>query len=414
MPCPVSQAESSDDITVIHPVIDSMPAERERLYQAGPVARVQLPGGVQAWATTHHDVTRATLNDSRLVKNAEHWADLRAGLIPEGWPLLLTVPMGDNEMLGLDGAPHRRLRNHIAKPFSARRVERLRPRIEQITADTLDRLEPKADQTLDLKSEFTFPIPVGVVGELYGVDPRHYPYLGELCNALFDSTSTPQQFQETYGALQDFFADVVAAKKADPGEDMTTDLFGEGPDGDRLSDIEVERLLLNVMVAGHETTVNLLNCAVRALLNHPEQLELAKKGEIGWDAVVEETLRYDTPNISMLFRFATEDIEIGGVTIRKGEALMTHYGAVTVDREEYGEDVHVFDPTRAKGRHIAFGYGPHVCPGAPLSRLEAGVILPMLFERFPDMTLAVADEDLELNPSLLVNSLKELPVVLRL
>jgi cytochrome P450 len=413
MPCPVSHPDSSGDVTVIDPVIDDLPAERERLYQAGPIARIELPGGVKAWATTHHDVTRASLNDPRLVKDAAHWADFQAGRIPEGWPLLLTIPMGTDDMLGLDGAPHKRLRDHIAKPFSARRVERLRPRIEQLAAEALDRLEAKADQPLDLKSEFTFPIPIGVVGELYGVDPNHFPYLGDLCTSLFDSTNTAQQFLETYTALQNFFTDVVAVKKAEPGEDMTTDLFGEGPGGDRLTDGEVQKILLSVIVAGHETTVNLLNSAVRALLKHPEVLDRVKRGEIGWDAVVEETLRYDPPNISMLFRFATEDIEIGGMTLRKGEALMTHYAAATLDRDQYGEDVHVFDPTRTKGRHITFGYGPHVCPGAPLSRLEAGVILPMLFERFPDMTLAVDDEDLQLNPSLLVNSLKRLPVHLR-
>ncbi|MFL1429167.1 MULTISPECIES: cytochrome P450 family protein [unclassified Nocardiopsis] len=412
MSCPFHTA---DGVPLIHAVPEDVQADRERLYQEGPVTRVELPGGVRAWATTHHEVSKETLNDPRFVKSVDHWADYQEGRVPEGWPLLGTIPTDNTNMLALDGAPHRRLRRLTASPFSARRVERLRPRIERITARALDALEDRAAQTLDLKSEFTFRVPMAVIGELYGVSEAEYENLGELYAKLFSGTTEEGEHLQIYHTLFQYFGELVARKRAtlDEHDDFTADLIRASEDGDGLNDMEIILTLLTVVAAGHETTVNLLTNVVRALLKHPEQLERLRKGEVSWEAVVEETLRYDPPNNLMMFRFATEDIEIGGRTIKKGEALLTHYGAASRDRAEFGDDPEAFDPDRGKGRHISFGYGPHICPGAPLSRLEAGIILPMLFERFPDLKLAVPDEELVVASALSVNSLKEFPVVLR-
>ncbi|MFY7070513.1 cytochrome P450 family protein [Nocardiopsis changdeensis] len=412
MSCPFHAA---DGVPLIHAVPEDVQADRERLYQEGPLTRVELPGGVRAWATTHHEVSKATLNDPRFVKSVDHWADYQEGRVPEGWPLLGTIPTDNTNMLALDGAPHRRLRQLTASPFSARRVERLRPRIERITARALDALEPRASQTLDLKSEFTFRVPMAVIGELYGVSEAEYENLGEMYAKLFSGTTEEGEHLRIYHTLFQYFGELVARKRAtlDEHDDFTADLIRASEDGEGLTDMEITLTLLTVVAAGHETTVNLLTNVVRALLRYPEQLERLRKGEVTWDAVVEETLRYDPPNNLMMFRFATEDIEIEGQTIKKGEALLTHYGAASRDRAEFGDDPEVFDPDRGKGRHISFGYGPHICPGAPLSRLEAGIILPMLFERFPDLRLAVPDEELVVASALSVNSLKEFPVVLR-
>ncbi|WP_017571575.1 cytochrome P450 family protein [Nocardiopsis halotolerans] len=415
MTCPVQH--TPDGALLVHAVPDDVQADRERFYQAGPLTRVELPGGVRAWATTHHEIIRATLNDPRFVKSVDHWADYQSGEVPEGWPLMGTIPTDNTNLLALDGAAHRRMRQLTSSPFSARRVERLRPRIEAITARALDALEPRAHEPLDLKSEFTFRVPMGVIGELYGVAESEYDRLGDMYTKIFSGTAEEGEHLQAYGALFQFFAELVARKRAtlDEHDDFTADLIRAGEDGDSLSDHEITVTLLTVVAAGHETTVNLLNNVVRALLAHPDQFDLLRRGEVTWDQVVEETLRYDAPNNVMMFRFATEDVEIGGHTIRRGEALMTHYGAATRDREEFGEDPHpaVFDPTRTRGRHITFGYGPHICPGAPLSRLEARIILPMLFERFPDLRLAVPDEELQVQFALSVTSLREFPVLLR-
>mgnify|MGYP001217423661 CR=1 FL=1 len=414
MSCPLQR--NADGFPVLHAVPEDVQADRERLYQEGPLTRVELPGGVIAWATTHHEVSRLTLNDPRLVKSVDHWADFQNGVVTEEWPLMATIPTDGTNMLALDGEAHRRLRSLTAGPFSARRVERLRPRIERLTARYLDTLEDKAHQVQDLKSAFTFKVPMGVIGELYGIEEGEYAHLGRMYAKLFSGTTEPGEHIEIYGDLFQFFTDVVARKKAnlDECDDFTADLLRTGLESeDGLSDMEVIVTLLTVVAAGHETTVNLLTNVVRALLDHPEQHERLKKGELGWEQVIEETLRFDPPNNVMMFRFATEDVEVAGQTIKKGEALLTHYGAATRDRAEFGDDVHVFDPARTKGRHISFGYGPHICPGAPLSRLEANIILPMLFERFPDLRLAVADEELQVVAALSTNSLKEFPVILR-
>ena len=414
MSCPLQR--NADGFPVLHAVPEDVQADRERLYQEGPLTRVELPGGVIAWATTHHEVSRLTLNDPRLVKSVDHWADFQNGVVTEEWPLMATIPTDGTNMLALDGEAHRRLRSLTAGPFSARRVERLRPRIERLTARCLDTLEDKAHQVQDLKSAFTFKVPMGVIGELYGIEESEYAHLGRMYAKLFSGTTEPGEHIEIYGDLFQFFTDVVARKKAnlDECDDFTADLLRTGLESeDGLSDMEVIVTLLTVVAAGHETTVNLLTNVVRALLDHPEQHERLKKGELGWEQVIEETLRFDPPNNVMMFRFATEDVEVAGQTIKKGEALLTHYGAATRDRAEFGDDVHVFDPARTKGRHISFGYGPHICPGAPLSRLEANIILPMLFERFPDLRLAVADEELQVVAALSTNSLKEFPVILR-
>ncbi|WP_017588688.1 cytochrome P450 family protein [Nocardiopsis ganjiahuensis] len=413
MSCPVQHG--SGGTVTLDPYVKDLRAEREILYAAGPITRVELPGGVTAWAATRHEVARATLTDPRLVKDVAYWDDLQQGRIPEAWPLMSTIPPAPTNLLGADGAEHKRLRLLTAKAFSARTVERLRPRIHELTNDLLDALEPRAHEPLDLKGEFAFKLPMSVIGELYGVDSAEHGHLRDMYVKFFSSVTSPEEFMETYATMERYYEDLIAEKLANPGDDLTTELLNAGENGDALTHLEVRGTLQVVVAAGHETTVNLLCNAVRALLAHPEQFDLVKQGKVGWDTVVEETLRFDPPTSNMVFRFATEDIEIGGETIRKGEALMTSYGAISRDRDEHGEDPHpdTFDLTRQKGRHISFGYGPHVCPGSHLARIEGQIALPLLFERFPDLKLAVPDGELENHPSIVVNSLKELPVLLR-
>ncbi|WP_017571573.1 cytochrome P450 family protein [Nocardiopsis halotolerans] len=413
MPCPVQHG--SDGTVVLDPHVTDLRAEREILHAAGPLTRVELPEGVTAWAVTHHETARELLTDTRLVKDVAHWDDYQSGRIPENWPLLSTIPPTPTNLLGTDGAEHRRLRLLTARAFSARSVERLRPRIHELTAELLDAMEPRAGQPLDLKSEFAFQLPMNVIGELYGVDRSEFAYLRELYVKFFSSITGPEEFMEVYTTLERYYDDMVAARRAEPRDDLTSELVQAGEDGDALTDLEVRGTLQVTVAAGHETTVNLLCNAVRALLAHPDQFALVREGRVGWDTVVEEVLRYDPPTSNMVFRFATEDVEVDGKTIRKGEALMVSYGAVSRDRAEHGEAPHpdTFDLTRTRGRHISFGYGPHVCPGATLARMEGRIALPMLFERYPDLRLAVPDEELRNHPSIIVNSLQELPVLLR-
>jgi cytochrome P450 len=312
-------------------------------------------------------------------------------------------------MVTTDGADHRRLRAVVAQAFTPRRVELMRPKVQQVTAALLDGLAA-AGQVVDLKTAFAFPLPMTVIGSLLGVPEADHAYLRELYERFLSSVTDPADVPATIAALNALVADLVAQRRAAPADDLTSALLTADVEGGGLSDAEAAATLRVMIAAGHETTVNLITNAVRALLGHPDQLALARAGEVPWSAVVEESLRWTPPTSNFLFRFATEDIEFGEAVIPQGDAVLVSYNAIGRDPAQHGITAELFDITRDPARHLSFGHGPHVCPGAPLARLEAGVALPALFERFPDLELAVADEDVLPNPSMVVNSLRGLPV----
>jgi len=208
--------------------------------------------------------------------------------------------------------------------------------------------------------------------------------------------------------------DLVAARRATPGDDLTTALIAaqSESDGARLDETELIDTLVLFVSAGHETTVNLLDQAITALLTHPDQLALVRAGRVGWPDAIEETLRWQAPVAHLPLRYAVEDIDVDGVVIRQGEAILAGYAAAGRDPALHGEDADEFDVTRADKSHIAFGYGVHYCLGAPLARLEATIALPALFDRFPTMTFAVAPQDLAHLDSFISNGHRALPVLL--
>ncbi|MFI6447456.1 cytochrome P450 [Kitasatospora sp. NPDC050543] len=394
---------------VLDPLARDNAAEGALLRAAGAVVPVELPGGVSAWAVARHAQARELLTDSRLVKDAAHWAAFQRGDVPRSWPLIgLAVP--GRSMVTTDGAEHRRLRALVAQAFTPRRVELMRPRVEEITARLLDSLAAAREREVDLKTEFAFPLPMTVIGTLLGVDEADHAYLRELYERFFGSKPDPAGIQATIAALNAFVDDLVAQRRAAPQDDLTSALLAAAVEGGALTDAEAAATLRVIIAAGHETTVNLISNAVRALLAHPEQLALVRAGEVSWDAVVEESLRWTPPTSNFLFRFTTEDVKVEDVVIPAGEPVLISYNAIGRDPAQHGITAEVFDVTRDPIRHLSFGHGPHVCPGSPLARLEAAVALPALFQRFPDLALAVPDGELQPSPSLVVNSLRELPV----
>lgn len=167
----------------------------------------------------------------------------------------------------------------------------------------------------------------------------------------------------------------MARRRAEPGDDLTSALLAADVEGGALGDAEAAATLRVIIAAGHETTVNLISNAVRALLTHPEQLALVRSGEVPWSAVVEESLRWTPPTSNFLFRFTTEDVEVDGAVIPRGEPVLISYNAIGRDPAQHGVTAELFDVTRDPARHLSFGHGPHVCPGSPLARLEAAVAL---------------------------------------
>jgi cytochrome P450 len=273
-----------------------------------------------------------------------------------------------------------------------------------------------ADGVLDLRAHYAYPLPMGVISQLLGVDPVHRDRLHELTHLLVSTSSSATEAMAAQQAIHDVLAGVVADRRAHPGDDLASALItahdeDRQDDTERLSDEEVTGTLLLMIVAGHETTLNLITNAIRALCGHPGQLDLVLSGEASWDAVVEETLRWDSPVANFPFRYPTTDLDVDGTTVPRGAPVLAGYAAAGRDPREYGPDADRFDITRPPGtRHLAFGHGAHYCLGAPLARLEAAVALRMLYAAHPRLALAVPEEQLPPLPGFIGNSVAELPV----
>ncbi|MGX1128077.1 cytochrome P450 [Streptomyces glaucescens] len=393
----------------LDPFVTDLDGESAKLRAAGPLAAVELPGGVPVWAVTRHAEAKALLTDPRLVKDINRWGAWQRGEIPADWPLIGLANPG-RSMLTVDGADHRRLRTLVAQALTPRRVEEMRARITELTERLLDALPADAD-VVDLKAAFAYPLPMYVVADLMGIDEARLPRLKVLFEKFFSTQTPPDEVVATLMELAGIMAETVAAKRAAPGDDLTSALVLASEDGDRLTDEEIVSTLQLMVAAGHETTISLIVNAVVNLSTHPDQRALVLSGEVPWSAVIEETLRYATPTSHVLIRFATEDVPVGDKVIPAGDALIVSYGAIGRDELAHGPTAGDFDVTReTRTRHISFGHGPHVCPGAALSRLEAGVALPALYARFPRLDLAVPASALRNKPVVTQNDLFELPV----
>ncbi|MGW6422430.1 cytochrome P450 family protein [Nocardia sp. NPDC055053] len=401
---------------VLDPTGADIQGESARIQQRGPVALVELPGGVPAWSVTDQAVLRSLLADPRVSKDPrQHWMSFINGEITEAWPLLPWVAV-DN-MFTAYGPDHRRLRRLVSPAFSHRRSTALRPRIAEITESLLDALAAvPAGEPVDLRTGFAYPVPIRVITELLGVPDELGPALHKCVDGFFDGSFTAEQAQANYLEMYRLVSELVAFRREHPGDDVTSVLIATRDEdhGSTLSEKELVDTLMLVINAGHETTVNLLDQAIVALLTHPEQRAAVAAGAVSWADVVEETLRFQAPVAHLPLRYAVEDIDIaGGHRIGKGEAILASYAGASRDPKIHGADTAEFDPTRAtREQHLAFGHGAHHCIGASLARLEAAVALPALFDRFPEMSLATSPDELAPVQSFISNGHTGIPVYL--
>ncbi|MGW2278124.1 cytochrome P450 family protein [Streptomyces sp. NPDC001770] len=388
-------------------------AANARLLRRSAVTEVILPGEVEGMAVLGHDALKEFLQHPDVAKNAAHFAALQAGEIADGWPLKTFATV--QGMTTADGADHRRLRSLMSKAFTPRRVEELRPRIEALTASLLDGLEDAAaagDGVADLRTHFALPLPMGVICELLGVGPEHHDRLHRLSNQIVATDIGPEEAMAANREMVEVLSAVAAARTEEPGDDLTTALIAAREEnGDRLAPQELLGTLMLTIIAGHETTLNLITNAVRALCTHRDQLALVLAGEASWEDVVEETLRWDSPVSYFPFRYPTRDLELDGTVIPKGTPVLAGYSAAGRDTNAHGPDAARFDITRdSKARHLSLGHGAHYCMGAPLARMEGTAALEQLFTRFPDLDLAVPEPELPRHASFVGNSVQRLPV----
>jgi cytochrome P450 len=373
---------------------------------------VELPGQVEAWAVTDQALLKELLTSPRVSKDPrQHWAAWANGEITPDWPLFTWVAV--TNMFTAYGGDHRRLRKLVSTAFTARRVEAMRPWIEQMTAELLDGLAAlPADQPVDLRETYCYPIPIQVISRLFGVeDEETGKELRRLVDNIFNTAISAEDAVATFTDMQRVLSELVALKREQPGDDLTSVLISaREEDGSRLTEGELVDTLLLMISAGHETTVNLLDNAVHALLTHPEQLELVRSGQATWTDVIEETLRVEAPVASLPLRYAVDDIKAGEVHIKKGEAILAAYAAAGRHPDHHGPTADRFDVLRPTKEHLAFGHGVHFCLGAPLARLEAEVALPALFGRFPNLALAVPGEEPPPVGSFISNGHVSLPV----
>ncbi|MGH3378713.1 MAG: cytochrome P450 family protein [Actinoallomurus sp.] len=395
---------------VLDPTARQRAAEEKILHAAeGPVLVDIL--GERAWAVGDPDMLARLLMDHRVSKDPrQHWPRFIDGEIVGKWPLYLQVSV-DN-MFTAYGNAHRRLRRLVSPAFAARRLDALIPSVERNTADLLDGLDRQTG-IVDLRKTYAVQLPVRVISDLLGIPQGMRAHFKEIIDQIWNTTATLEEAIAATGDVYAMLDELIRIKRAQPADDMTSTLIATRDDengGTALTERELIDTLLLVTAAGYETTVNLIDSAITALLTAPGQLAHVREGRATWNDVVEETLRTAAPVSQMPMRYAVEDIPLPeGMTIRRGEAILPSFGAASNHPKHQGESADRFDVTRPNKSHIAFGYGVHYCLGAPLARAEGVTAIGGLFTRFPDVRLAVPATDLEPVSSILGNGHVSLP-----
>ncbi|MFL5909857.1 MAG: cytochrome P450 [Gaiellaceae bacterium] len=379
-------------------------AEYARMRAQCPVQRVRRASGLKPFLITRYDDAKAALADPRLSKNPHNAEKEITGAGLAYFLLKSGTGLGYN-MGVVDPPEHTRMRKLVSAEFTPRRVEGLRPRIQEITDRLIDAFADRGEA--DLMAEFAAALPALVIAELLGLPREDHE---QFRNWAFESQRPPQDPRQAAAllALNEYVADHIARKRRAPGLDLLSALVSSNAE-ERLTDEELLGNAVLLLITGHETTVNLIGNGFFALLRNPDQLDLLRRRPELIAGAVEELLRYDGPVERASTRYTTEDVEIAGTVIPKGSIVVIALNSANRDPDAFGEPDRL-DVTRAARSHLAFGHGIHFCPAASLGRLEAQIAFGTLLRRLPSIELAVPASQVTYVPSNMLRSLQSLPV----
>ena len=408
---------------------------KERAFQAyaamrekGPVASVTLPTGEPIWFVTRYAEAVAFLKDDERFAN-----DPSSALTEEEYAQLFqqatehlsveqqqmaaqTDEILRRNLLAVDPPDHSRLRRLVAIPFTPKYIEGLRPRVQAIADTLLDAVQARTDETgrreMELISDFAYPLPLTVISEMLGIPLADRDRFREWSQAAVSFTPADRANPEVTAKMIEFIAylrRLVAEKRSNPGDDLLSGLVLAEAEGDKLSENELLSMIFLLIVAGHETTVNLIGNGMLALFEHPEQRARLQEDPNLLKAAIEEMLRYYGPVEMSLTRWVRQDTEFGGQRLRRGEQILALLASANHDGEQF-PNPDVFDISREPNRHAAFGTGIHSCLGATLARLEGQIAFATLLSRMPDLALAIPRAEVRWRDATFLRGLTQLPV----
>ncbi|MEO1290704.1 MAG: cytochrome P450 [Chloroflexota bacterium] len=388
----IPQQQTLTDVEIKHKInignqhfIDNKQAYYRYLLEEAPVYQGKV-SVLPAYLVSRYDDCLLVLKDSRFVRNRAT-ATGGGGRLP--FPMPKSVQLMAQSMIIEDDPEHRRLRNLVHKAFTPRSIVAIEKRVEQLTHELLDKAE--AQGTVDLMDAYALPIPVTVIREMVGVPEDWMPRFRDSMQVLTKGLSGWSLFRTLFFDLRQsvsFMRELIAYKKTNPADDILTGLIQAEEAGETLTEDELVSLVFLLIVAGYETTVHLITNSVLTLLQHPQELDKLCQNMDLMPSAVEEILRYAGPINSTKPQYATEDIELHGVTIPQGKTVFPLLGAANRDPRQF-ENPHVFDIERTPNKHLGFGQGIHYCLGAPLARMETKIALTTLLNRNPNLKLAV-------------------------
>jgi len=375
-----------------------------------PVYRTSLPDKVKTpvWLITRYEDVNALLKDERFPKNR------RSALTPEQISKLPWVPPMfrplERNMLDLDEPDHTRLRALVHKAFTPRLVERMRERVQTLADELLEAVARRGE--MDLINDYALPLPMTIITEILGVpagDRHKFHKWSKAVVALSSPNPTVRVIPSVWMFIR-YLRRFFKVRRRDPQDDLASALIQAEEDGDKLSEDELLAMVFLLLIAGHETTVNLIGSGTLALLEHPDRMEKLRREPSLIKSAVEELLRYTAPVFMSTERYAREDVTLHGVTIPRGEMTLGVIGSANRDETVF-ENPNALNITREPNRHLSFGQGIHFCLGAPLARMEAQIAVNTLLSRMPDLRLKVSPNSLRWRPSMVLRGLDSLPVL---